>query len=257
MNGLLEAFNNGDYPGAYAALAQAPEAKTAGGIAVLAFLLVLQEQFEQAEALVRQTPAPLIDVMIAGERARLARWRDPRAAGELRAAAVPPFVQYYAGIAVALAARDEALAARAKAELAASIRPVAGQLQFVDGTVRAFADLVDADDAIGQMLELFAGDGVLYVPFAAARRIVFQPATNLLDFRMVKAVVGLRDDSVVTGVVPLLYAGSSTDPKPEIRNGTLTLFDYLGGARRARGQRDFFADRAMIGMSRVRSIELE
>jgi hypothetical protein len=148
---------------------------------------------------------------------------------------------------VALAAHDEALAARAKADLAASIRPVSGQLCFVDGSVRAFADLVDADDAIGQMLELFVGDGVLYVPFAAARRVAFQPATNLLDFRMIKTVVTLRDDSVATGVVPLLYAGSSTDPDAAIRSGKLTWFEYVGGGRRARGERDFFADRTMIG----------
>jgi hypothetical protein len=36
-------------------------------MAALAFLLVLQERFEEAEALVRQSPAPLISAMVAGD----------------------------------------------------------------------------------------------------------------------------------------------------------------------------------------------
>lgn len=246
----------GDYARAYDALQGTAEAGTLIGVATGAFLLALAERFDDADRLVRTQQLPSIAVIVRGSRDRSARWRDPRAAGSLAAAIPLPFLGVYAGMAVALLQRDLALAQRIKADMAVHVRPVSGRLTFRDGQVRPFGDLVDADDAIGQMLETFCGEGLLYFPFAALRRVDFLPPTNFMDVLMPKVQIADAQGGTAMAFVPMLYAGSSVDPDQSARTGRMTMFDYVGNARRGRGQRDFVVDGGtMIGIQNLAAIE--
>lgn len=251
----MNAIAAGDYLQAHALLQNTQEARTEIGVAVGGFLLALGERFDEADRLLATKNLPSIVVIARGERERLARWRDPKAAGSLGASVPLPFLGMYAGMAVALLQRDEALVQRIKSDMK-QIPPVSGRI-YLAGKPRPFKELVDADDAIGQMLETYTGDGLLYFPFATLRRVDFLPKTNFMDLLMPKVQITNKDGRTSLAFVPLLYAGSATDPDPTTRTGRVTMFDYVGEGRRPRGQRDFFADGAMIGLQGVTAIELD
>lgn len=253
----MQAIQDGDYLRAYDALQRTSEARTMVGVASGAFLLALVERFADAERLLAGANLPAIELIVRGERDRAARARDPRAAGSLAAAISLPFLGIYAGFAVALLQRDEALAERIKADAATHVRPVAGRLQLASGEVRTFRDLADSDDAIGQMLETYCGNGLLYFPFAALRWVEFLPKTNFMDVLMPKVRIIDRDGGTAMAFVPMLYAGSALSDDPYARSGRMTSFDYVGRARRGRGQRDFVLDGGtLIGIQNVAAIEI-
>ena len=62
----------------------------------------------------------------------------------------------------------------------------------------------------------------------------------------------------MVALVPLLYALSTTASDSTIRAGRMTTWRYVGGARRALGQRDFVLDGgSMVGMQHVAAIEFD
>lgn len=253
MDEVFNAIETGNYLAAYEAFQRTPDARSQVGVAVGGFLLVLAERFDDADRLLATQNVASIQLVSRGERERLARWRNPQYAGSLAASVPLPFVGMYAGMAVALLQRDEALVVRIKQDMQ-QIRPVPGRI-FVNNQPRPFANLVDADDAIGQMLETYCGNGLLYFPFATLRRIDFLPKTNFMDHLMPKVQITDLQGQTALAFCPLLYAGSSTHPDDTIRNGRMTMFDYVGEGRRPRGQRDLFADQVMIGLQGVTAIE--
>lgn len=253
MDDMFAAIAAGDYATAYEALLRGPDAATQIGDACAAVLLAMLERFD--EALQRARAIPGFEVIVQGARQRAARWREVSTGGAFGAISQPAHAASYAAIAAAFAARDEALATRSKAELAGRTR-VAGTITFVDGSTRAFTELADADDAIGPMLETYFGDGLLYFPFDAVRRIDVLPKTNFIDDLLPKVKITTAR-GVARAYVPLHYSGSGIDDVAAVRSGRMTLFDYLGTARRGRGQRDFVADGgALIGFERISVIEL-
>ena len=254
MEDLIAAIEAGDYALAYDALQRTPEASTPIGHACGAFLLALLERFDDADRLVKASNLQGFEVLVNGERQRATRWRDASAQGGFAAVSQPADAPLYAALAVAFATQDEPLAVRAKSDLDRQSRPIPGVISHPNGATRAFANLTDADDAIGQMLETFCGDGLLYFPFAALRRVEFLPRTNFIDMLVPKAKL-TTISGTVRAYVPLLYATSATSAEPTLRNGRMTSFAYLGSARRGVGQRDFFADGAMIGMSNIAAID--
>jgi protein involved in temperature-dependent protein secretion len=253
MDEVFNAIEGGHYLAAFEAFQRTPDARSQVGLAVGGFLLALGERFDDADRLLANQNVPAIQLVVRGERERLARWRNPQYAGSLAASVPLPFVGMYAGMAVALLQRDEALVVRIKQDMQ-QIRPVPGRI-FVNGQPRPFGNLVDADDAIGQMLETYCGNGLLYFPFATLRRIDFLPKTNFMDHLMPKVQITDLQNQTALAYCPLLYAGSSTHPDETIRNGRMTMFDYVGDGRRPRGQRDLFADQVMIGLQGVTAIE--
>lgn len=253
MDEVFRAIEAGNYLVAFEAFQRTPDARSQVGVAVSAFLLTLAEHFEDADRLLATQSIPSIQLIVHGERERLARWRNPQYAGSLAASVPLPFVGMYAGMAVALLQQDEALVARIKGDMQ-QIRPVPGRI-FVNGQPRPFGNLVDADDSIGQMLETYCGNGLLYFPFATIRRVDFLPKTNFMDHLMPKIQVTDLQGQTALAFYPLLYAGSSMHPDDTIRNGRMTMFDYVGDGRRPRGQRDLFADQVMIGLQGVTAIE--
>lgn len=253
MDEVFRAIEAGNYFAAYQAFQRTPDARNQVGVAVSGFLLTLAERFDEADVVLSAPDVAAIALIARGERERLARWRDPRVAGSLSASIPLPFIGMYAGMAVALLQQDQALVVRIKNDMQ-QIRPVPGRI-FVNGQPRTFTNLVDADDAIGQMLETYCGNGLLYFPFATLRRIDFLPKTNFMDHLMPKVRITDLQGQTALAFCPLLYAGSSTHPDETIRNGRMTMFDYVGEARRPRGQRDLFADQVMIGLQGVTAIE--
>jgi protein involved in temperature-dependent protein secretion len=253
MQEMMAAFKVGAYSRAYDALTKTPEWSTEVGVACGAFLLALAERFDEANGLLSKVQLPGIAAIVNGERQRLARWRDLRAAASLSVASESPEAPYRAALAQALVSRDAALAARALGDLAKVERRVAGTLTFVDGKTRAFDDIADCDAAIGRMLETYVNDGLMYFPFASLSRIEMLPKTNFMDLVMPKAKL-TGSNGVAMVYVPLLYAGSSTAEDESIRTGRMTTFDHVGEARRCHGQRDLWVDRSMIGLQGIAAI---
>jgi protein involved in temperature-dependent protein secretion len=253
METVIVAIEAGDYARAFDELQYTGEARTKVGIASGAFLLAMVERFDEAEALLQGAQLPSIELMVRGERQRAARWRDPKECG-FSAATPIEAAPLYAAMAAALAGRDEGLADRTKQELAARSRPIGGRLTLANGEVRTFANITDTDDAIGQMLETYCGNGLLYFPFEGLRRIEVLPKTNFMDHLVPKVkLTGAQGSGTV--LVPLLYANSTTSSVTELRNGLGTFFDYVGQARRGRGHRDFMVDNALVGLGNIASIE--
>jgi protein involved in temperature-dependent protein secretion len=253
---LGEAIEAGDYTTAHALFLQQPDAGTPGGIANAALLLAMAGKYDEAEQQLARTQAPAVEWIVRGDRMRAARWRDPSAAGRLAVAQPTPRTPFYAAMAVALLTGDEKLVDKIYADFGNAFRPIRGRLVFRDGTPREFGDLRDSDDAIGQMLEVFADNHCIYFPFEMVQRVTFEAPQSFVTRYNPRCQLALRDGQVVNGFAPLLYATSMQASSQHLRTGRQTNFSYVGRARRAIGQRDFFADgSAMIGMERVAAIE--
>jgi protein involved in temperature-dependent protein secretion len=261
MDQLLAAFGDGDYVGLCKALRASDMAAAPAGKAMTAVFLALIGEYDEARRLRASAPGfEPYDGIIEGERQRAARQRDPQAAGALSAAEPLPFLGVYAGMAVALLQRDEALIPTIQRD-AAAIPPVPGRLVGHDGKVRTFRSILDSDDAIGQMLEAYTASGLLYVPFASLRRIELAPPRSLVDRLVPRTMITMRNGGQSMVFVPLLYAGSTTHRDDTIRTGRMTTWDYCAGARRALGQRDFVLDGTphggvTVGMQGVQAIDL-
>ena len=255
MQDMTEALRAGDYAAAYEALQAEPEvAGSPIGAAASAFLLALVERFAEAEALVAKANLQGFEVIIRGERQRVERFGVEQNLGAFSAIAQTATAPLYAAMATAFAIQDEPLARRVKSDLAPLSRPYAGQVTFLDGTTQAFANLTDCDDAIGQMFETYCGEGLLYFPFEAVRRIQLFPRDTFLDHLIPKARITLaRGD--VRAYLPVLYAGSARADNPSIRTGKYTEFDKLADARRGRGGRFFRADDQMISLQSISAID--
>src|SRR5688572_27758907 len=187
MDEVFAAIESGNYYAAYQALQNTTEARTQVGVGVGGLLLSLAERYDEADRLVAGQNAPAIALIARGERERLARWRDPRVAGGLAATVPLPWVGMYAGMALAILQRDDALITRIKNDMK-QIGPCPGFIT-INGNRRPFRELVDADDAIGQMLETYCGNGLLYFPFHTLRRIDFLPKQNFMDLLMPKVQI--------------------------------------------------------------------
>jgi len=253
----MAAIGRGDYPQAYDLLQQTAEAGTQTGKAIGAVLLALIERFDEADRLLEAADVAALRPILQGERERATRWRDREANGSLRATDEDPLIPMYVAIATAFVHDNQDLAEQAKAKLAEHARPIAGKLTFVDGEVMAFTDITDGDDSIGQMLETYCGEGLLYFPFATVRRIEVLPKANFLDHLMPR--VKITDaHGVAQAYVPLLYACSATSSITQVRTGAATLSLNLGTARRGHGQRDLIVDGGkLVGFYRVAAIDFD
>lgn len=256
MDAVMTAIARGDYPKAYELLQQTAEAQTQNGRAIGALLLALVERFDEAAQLVAAAEAPALRVIVDGERQRATRWRDPEANGSLRATEATELIPLYCAVATAFVRDNLDLASRAKARMLEIAQPVTGTLTFIDGQTHAFRDLTDVDDAIGQMLETYCGDGLLYFPFASLRRVEVLPRTSLLDHLLPRVKI-TDEHGTAQAYVPLLYAGSATSEITQVRTGEATLTLNLGPAKRGAGQRGLYVDGGdkLVGFHRVAAID--
>jgi protein involved in temperature-dependent protein secretion len=256
MEAMMAAIRAGDYAAAHQALTQVADLDPTLRAGIAAFLLALSERFDDAEQVLRDAGLPALQVIVSGERQRLARWRDPAANGSLTATTETSAIPLHVAIACAFVHDNEDLAGQAKARLTGG-DPIPGQLTLQTGETRRFADITDSDDAIGRMLETYCGDGLLYFPFNSLRRVEVLPKTSFMDHLMPKVKITDAHGTALA-YVPLLYAGSSTSPSPELRSGRTTVFQYLGEARRGHGQRDLMVDGGgLIGWHAVSAIDFD
>jgi protein involved in temperature-dependent protein secretion len=256
MEAMMAAIRAGDYAAAHEALHQVADVDPAIRAGIGAFLLALTERFDEADQVLRDADLPALQVIVRGERQRLARWRDPAANGSLTATTEIAAIPLHVAVACAFVHDNEDLASQAKLRLAAG-DPVAGQLTLQSGETRRFKDITDSDDAIGRMLETYCGDGLLYFPFHSLRRIEVLPKTSFMDHLMSRVQI-TDDQGTALAYVPLLYAGSSTSPSPELRSGRGTVFQYLGEARRGHGQRDLMIDGGgLVGWHVISAIDFD
>jgi protein involved in temperature-dependent protein secretion len=254
MDDLFRFFEAGEYERAHDLLRANPYGATPMGMSCAAFLLALVGRFDEADRLVAQTRMPMFEAIVRGERERHARWTDGDAACRLRTSAPAAETPLYTAMAYALLARDASRVAELKQTWAAPRRR--GRLTLANGQYTSFADITDADDAIGRMLEIYPGDGLMYVPFARIRRIEILEARSFVEARMVRAHITDIEGRAGVALVPMLYATSATSPMAHVRAGRGTSFDYIGNGRRATGQRDFIVDGASpVGLARIRAIE--
>lgn len=255
---LVEALERGDYPAALAAYRDTDNARTTVGRPTEAMLLALAGDHTAAARAIAGCDAGLIELFVRGERERAARWTDRRAARVLRTPVPAEAYAPYAALALGFVAGDAKTIEREALPAVRAIPPVGGTLRLVSGDTVRFISLVDSDDAIGAMLECYEPDGLTYVPMAALRRVQFLPGRNFLDRFMPRAELEFCDGTQATMVVPLLYAGSTLAKDEAIRTGAMTTWSYVGGARRALGQRDVVVNGGkMIGLERVAAIEFD
>jgi len=253
---MLAAIRTGDYAVAHEALLQVADVDPTIRAGIGAFLLALTERFDDADQVLRDADLPALQVIVRGERQRLTRWRDPAANGSLTATTETSAIPLHVAVASAFVHDNEDLANQAKQRLAGG-DPIAGQLTLHTGETRRFQDITDCDDAIGRMLETYCGDGLLYFPFHSVRRIEVLPRTSFMDHLMPKVQI-TDEHGTALAYVPLLYAGSSTSPSPELRTGRTTAFEYLGEARRGHGQRDLMIDGGgLVGFHVISAIDFD
>jgi protein involved in temperature-dependent protein secretion len=256
MEAMMAAIGAGDYAAAHQALTQIADLDPTLRAGIAAFLLALSERFDDAEQLLRDASLPALQVIVSGERQRLTRWRDPAANGSLTATIETSAIPFNIAVACAFVHANEDLANQAMGKLASEV-PIAGQLTLQTGETRRFTDITDSDDAIGRMLETYCGDGLLYFPFASLRRVEVLPRTSFMDHLMPKVKITDAHGTALA-YVPLLYAGSSSSPSPELRSGRTTVFEYLGEARRGHGQRDLMVDGGgLVGWHVISAIDFD
>lgn len=252
----MAAIRAGDYAAAHQALTQVTDVDPTVRAGIGAFLLTLAERFDEAEQVLRDADLPALQVIVSGERQRLTRWRDPAANGSLTATSETSAIPLHVAVACAYVHDNEDLANQAKQRLAGG-DPIAGKLTLQGGETRRFQDITDSDDAIGRMLETYCGDGLLYFPFSTLRRVEVMPKTSFMDHLMPKVQI-TDEHGTALAYVPLLYAGSSTSPSPELRTGRTTVFQYLGEARRGHGQRDLVIDGGgLVGWHVISAIDFD
>jgi protein involved in temperature-dependent protein secretion len=256
MEAMMAAIQAGDYAKAHEALHQVTGVDPTIRAGISAFLLALTERFDEAEQVLRDADLPALQVIVRGERQRLARWRDPAANGSLTATSETSAIPLHVAVACAFIHDNEDLANQAKLRLAGG-DPIAGQLTLQTGEVRRFKDITDSDDAIGRMLETYCDHGLLYFPFNSLRRVEVMPKTSFMDHLMPKVQI-TDEHGTALAYVPLLYAGSSTSPTPDLRSGRGTVFQYLGEARRGHGQRDLVIDGGgLVGWHVIAAIDFD
>lgn len=249
MSDLAAAMEAGDYAAAYAAFIQQPDAGTQGGLANAALLLGMCERFADAEQLLARTQAKAVEWIVRGDRARVARWRDPQAAARLAVSAPTAALPHYSQIAIALVTGD------ASRVTPSPEPPRPGTLTLRTGQTRPFSDLRDCDDAIGRMFEVFIDDTVVYFPFEHVRSLEITPSESFVTLYSPRCTITDRAGNVAHGFLPTLYAGSTTAPAPTLRTGRETRFSYVGSACRGIGQRDLKIDGGtMMGIERVAAI---
>jgi len=124
----------------------------------------------------------------------------------------------------------------------------------IDGA--PFARLVDADESLGDVLEVFAGGRYLWWPFCGIAALVFAPPRALLDFIWAPCELRERSGRTSRVHVPVLYCGSLGHADAAICRARRTEWvDEHEVAFRGFGQRIFAVDDGERPLLEVRRIE--
>ncbi len=104
----------------------------------------------------------------------------------------------------------------------------------------AFGAILDTDDFLEPILEIFAGGRYLWLPFENVRELEISEPTHLLDVLWVPAK--LTDATGITADVhlPALYPDTHEGPSDGMRLGRATEWIEGPAGNRGRGQKIFF-----------------
>jgi len=211
----------------------------------------------QLETLGRQEPGAQFGVSLFRQlvRTAVARqqfYRD----GRLPEFLGPPSPQLQLHLQASIALREgrSAEAADLLAQAETQRRPIPG---ICNG--QAFEDFRDLDDLTASFFEVLTTTGKYYwVPIERISEIEFQKPAGLRDLLWRSARMIVRDGPDGAVFLPVLYAGSETDPDVRVRLGRYT--DWHGGDGelvRGVGQRTFLAGEQDVGIMEIETLTFE
>lgn len=115
----------------------------------------------------------------------------------------------------------------------------------------------DVDDRTANVLEVFAHDAYLWIPFEQVVRITMNPPRYLRDLLWTPASVEVMGRSPVEVFLPVLYVGSQLHANEQIRLGRLSDWVELGeGLVGGVGQKMFLVGDDATALLEIRELEL-
>ena len=125
-----------------------------------------------------------------------------------------------------------------------------------------FDAIRDSDDLLGSVLEVYAGDTYLWIPFAQIRKIEIHEPAHLLDLLFMPAEIEDVGGAEAQVYIPALYEGTHLSSDGLVQTGKMT--DWLeieGLGHRGVGQKLLMMadgdDTPEIALREVRSLEFD
>lgn len=144
--------------------------------------------------------------------------------------------------------------AKATYERAQRVRPdLRGRLKG-----KPFTSFRDTDDRTAGILEAIVRDAYLWVPFERLRKVSIPQPKYLRDLLWVPATLEIEDGPVGEVFLPVLYVGSESQERDEVRLGRMTEWLDLGaGLAGGVGQKTFLVDDREISILEIGELEFE
>jgi type VI secretion system protein ImpE len=118
-----------------------------------------------------------------------------------------------------------------------------------DRSGKPFANLRDADDRLGSVLEVFHGTEYLWVPINQIASLEIVPPKKLRDLMWAQARLEVHGQPVGDVFVPALYVDSYRHADEQVRLGRLTEWTAIEERMvTGTGQRQFLVDDAEVGL---------
>lgn len=121
---------------------------------------------------------------------------------------------------------------------------------------QAYGAFRDSDDRTATVLEVFAQDAYLWIPFEHVVRMTMAPPKRLRDLLWTPASIEVIGRSPVDVFVPVLYIGSERQENDQIRLGRMTDWVELGeGLVGGIGQKVFLVGDEDKALLEIRELE--
>ncbi len=126
----------------------------------------------------------------------------------------------------------------------------------------AFAGICDYDDLLGSVLEVYAGETYLWLPFDDIRRLEVSRPKHLLDLLYVPAQLEDVHGKEASVHLPTTYEGSYANDDGQLAIGQKTAWDEIPGVGyRGVGQRLLFcsteSETREVGLLEVQTLEFD
>lgn len=146
--------------------------------------------------------------------------------------------------------------AEAKALLARSEEMRASRSGRVGG--QAFSQFRDYDDLLAPILEVFAKNAYVWLPFEHIQKITIPPPKHLRDLLWTPAMIETSQGPPGEVFLPVLYWGSAHKDDDLVRLGRMTAWEDVGeGVTCGYGRKTFLVDGKELSLLEVTDIEFE
>ncbi len=123
---------------------------------------------------------------------------------------------------------------------------------------QSFSRFRDYDDLLSPVLEVYAKDTYVWLPFEQIRKITIPQPKHLRDLLWAPATIEAGAGPPGEVFLPVLYAGSHQEENDQVRLGKVTEWKDLGeGLARGVGHRTFLVDQDERGLLEAREIEFD